>query len=635
MVILAVAFFNTMENTRKDFTSLHNFLHHAAHELHDLKKEFLFHKVGKEFQGITFETVLQSINEIAAFLLSLGLTKGDRCAIILENCPQYVYFDQALMKLGLVNVSIYPTLTAEETKYILTDSGAKTLLVGTPFLLKKYQKIAAELPEIIQVITLFDEAPENGKFISFKQMLQQGHSLLSTYQQQIDEQYKQVCANDLATLIYTSGTTGIPKGVMLTHGNFMSNCYDGKVLVPAISKSDKFLSFLPLSHVYERMIYFLGTYIGAQIAYAESIDKIVQNLGEAKPTIMACVPRLLEKVEDKVRRNAIEQGGLKYKIFLWAIGIGEKHRKKKEAEKSIGLLLGLQHQLAEKLVYSKIKARMGGKVKLMVSGGGALAKFVGEFFGNIGIKVQEGYGLTETSPFITVNEFHRQVFGTTGRVGPSQQVAIQNYETMQMITVQSYDSFSPDFECEEGEILVKGPNIMRGYFNKPQETAEVIDQDGWFHTGDIGKFEEGYLKITDRLKNMLKTSLGKNIFPTPIENTYLKSDLIEQVFLIGDKQEYVTGIVVPNKEELIKQFNLTESFFQEKDAFIQDEKIVSWIEADLKKFGASLAKFEQMRNVLIKRNPFTLEDGEMTPTQKIKRKVVIEKYKEQIASLYA
>ncbi len=422
---------------------------------------------------------------------------------------------------------------------------------------------------------------------------------------------------------------------MLTHGNFMSNCYDGKVLVPAISKSDKFLSFLPLSHVYERMIYFLGTYIGAQIAYAESIDKIVQNLGEAKPTIMACVPRLLEKVEDKVRRNAIEQGGLKYKIFLWAIGVGESHRKKKEAEQSIGLLLGVQHKLAEKLVFSKIKARMGGNIKLMVSGGGALAKFVGEFFGNIGIKVQEGYGLTETSPFITVNEFHRQVFGTTGRVGPSQQVAIQNYETMQMITVQSYDSFNPDFESEEGEILVKGPNIMQGYYNKPQETAEVIDQDGWFHTGDIGKFEEGYLKITDRLKNMLKTSLGKNIFPTPIENTYLKSDLIEQVFLIGDKQEYVTGIVVPNKEELIKQFNLTESFFQEKDAFIQDEKIVSWIEADLKKFGASLAKFEQMRNVLIKRNPFTLEDGEMTPTQKIKRKVVIEKYKKEIASLYA
>ncbi len=194
-----------MENTRKDFTSLHGFLHHAAHELHDLNKEFLFHKVDKEFKGITFETVLQSINEIAAFLLSLGLKKGDRCALVLENCPQYVYFDQALMKLGLVNVSIYPTLTAEETKYILTDSGAKTLLVGTPFLLKKYQKIAADLPEIIQVITLFDDAPENEKFISFKKMLQKGHSLLPTYQQQIDEQYKQVSANDLATLIYTSG----------------------------------------------------------------------------------------------------------------------------------------------------------------------------------------------------------------------------------------------------------------------------------------------------------------------------------------------------------------------------------------------------------------------------------------------
>jgi long-chain acyl-CoA synthetase len=633
--ILALPILNYMENKRTDFTSLHGFLRHAAEQLHHPDREFLFHKQGNEYKGISFKETLHSINAIAAYLMHLGLQKGDRCAIILENCPQYVFFDQALMKLGMVNVSIYPTLTADETKYILEDSGAKTLLVGTPFLLKKYQKIASQLPLIQKVITLFDEAPEGGIYSSYRSMLHEGSTHLKTYQDAIETAFQQVTAEDLATLIYTSGTTGIPKGVMLTHGNFMSNCYDGKILVPAIEKSDKFLSILPLSHVYERMIYFLSTYIGAQIAYSESIERIVQNLGEAKPTIMACVPRLLERVEERVRRNAIEQGGWKYKVFLWALSVGESHRTAIEQGKHPGLLTSLQYSIAEKLVYSKIKARMGGRIKLMVSGGGALAKFVGEFFGNIGIKVQEGYGLTETSPFITVNEFHRQVFGTTGRVGPSQQVAIQNYETMEILTVQTYDSFNPSFESEEGEILVKGPNIMQGYYNKLDETREVIDADGWFHTGDIGKFEAGYLKITDRLKNMLKTSLGKNIFPTPIENTYLKSDLIEQVFLIGDKQEYVTGIVVPNKDELMKQFNLKEAFFQESDPFIQNKEIVEWIEADLKKFGSSLAKFEQMRNVLIKRNPFSLEEGEMTPTQKIKRKVVIEKYHGQINSLYA
>ncbi|HPI53634.1 MAG TPA: long-chain fatty acid--CoA ligase [Chitinophagaceae bacterium] len=624
-----------MENKRTDFSSLHGFLQHAAEQLHHHDREFLFHKPGKEYKGITFKETLHTIDVIAAYLLHLGLHKGDRCAIILENCPQYVFFDQALMKLGLVNVSIYPTLTADETKYILDDSGAKTLLVGTPFLVKKYQKIATFLPNIQKVITLFDEAPEGSIYANFQTMLQEGEQQLPTYQSKINEAYQQVSSTDLATLIYTSGTTGIPKGVMLTHGNFMSNCYDGKILVPAIEKSDKFLSILPLSHVYERMIYYLSTYIGAQIAYSESIERIIQNLGEAQPTIMACVPRLLERVEERVRRNAIEQGGWKYKIFLWALKIGESHRLAIEQGRRPGIMTSLQYSLAEKLVYSKIKARMGGRIKLMVSGGGALAKFVGEFFGNIGIKVQEGYGLTETSPFITVNEFHRQVFGTTGRVGPSQQVAIQNYETMEILTVQTYDSFDPKFESGEGEILVKGPNIMQGYYNKPDETNEVIDADGWFHTGDIGKFEDGYLKITDRLKNMLKTSLGKNIFPTPIENTYLKSDIIEQVFLIGDKQEFVTGIVVPNKDELMKQFQLDETFFQEADPFIQNKDIIDWIEADLKKFGASLAKFEQMRNVLVKRNPFTLEDGEVTPTQKIKRKVVIEKYQHQIKGLYA
>ena len=623
-----------MDLTQQPFPSLHCFLHQAATTLHTPERLFLFQKKNMIFEGISYAVCLQRINQIAAYLLHIGLEKGDRCSLILDNCPEYVYFDQALMKLGLVNVSIYPTLTAEETKYILNDAGSKIVLVGTPFLFKKMQRILSEVPSLLQVITLFEENHINQEACTISAVYKKGEELLPSLQVAIEKQFSKVVPNDLATLIYTSGTTGVPKGVMLSHHNLISNCLDGIQLCPAINKQDKFLSFLPLSHVYERMIYHLGVLIGAQIAYAESIDKIVQNLGEAKPSIIACVPRLLEKVEEKVRRNATASGGVKAAIFHWSLRVGEKVRKRKEANRQPNMFLSLQHGIAEKLVFSKIKAKMGGNIKMMVSGGGALAKFVGEFFGNIGIKVQEGYGLSETSPFITVNEFHRQVFGTTGRVAPSQEVAIQNYETMEILTIQNYHNFDENFASEEGEILVKGPNVMQGYYNKPEETKEVIDADGWFHTGDIGKFELGYLKITDRLKNMLKTSLGKNIFPTPIENTYLKSERIEQVFLIGDKREYVTAILVPTKEELMRAFSLQEDFFEAADPFIQDEAMIRWVEEDLKSFGSGLAKFEQARKFLLKRNPFTPENGEMTPTQKIKRKVVLEKYAAQIETMY-
>jgi long-chain acyl-CoA synthetase len=318
--------------------------------------------------------------------------------------------------------------------------------------------------------------------------------------------------------------------------------------------SDRFLSFLPLSHVYERMAgYYLPTYIGAQIAFAESIEKVAQNFMEAQPSIMTCVPRLLERLEGRIRGNAEAKGGLTLKIFNWCLSVGEQVRLNTENKQSIGPLLKLKHSIAVKLVFSKIKAKLGGRLKLLVSGGGALPQHIGEFFGNVGIRCQQGYGLTETSPFVTVNEFHRQIHGTSGRVAPRQQVAIQNIETKEIITIQTYDSFKDDFECEEGEILCKGPNIMLGYYNNPKETALVMDEEGWFHTGDIGKFYKGYIKITDRYKNMLKTSLGKNIYPTPIENTYLQSDKIEQIFIIGDQREYVTAIIIP-KEEKLKDF---------------------------------------------------------------------------------
>jgi long-chain acyl-CoA synthetase len=271
---------------------------------------------------------------------------------------------------------------------------------------------------------------------------------------------------------------------------------------------------------------------------------------------------------------------------------------------------------------------------IMVSGGGALPQHVGEFFGNIGVLVCEGYGLTETSPLVTVNEFHRQIFGSVGRVGKGCSVAIQNPETKEVYTVQTFDSFKPDFESLEGEILVKGPNVMKGYYNQPEQTAEAIDKEGWLHTGDVGKFHKGYLKITDRIKNIIVNSFGKNVYPTPIENAYLKSNKIEQIFLIGDKQEYLTAIIVPSKEEMKDVFKYNENYFAEADEFITDTTVKEWLEVDMKEYEKELGKFERVKEFIVKRRPFSLEDGEMTPTQKVKRKIVEQKYADAIKKMY-
>jgi long-chain acyl-CoA synthetase len=624
-----------MEIKDPDFGSLHEFLLNSAYKIHNPDHVFLMEKIGNDYQNITYSETFENINKWAAYLHHIGVRKGDKLSIILENCPEFIYFDQALQKIGAVNVSIYPTLTADETAFILNDSESIAVLVGNPFLLKKFQKVESQCPKIQKVFTTFESKIDNDKIISIEKAKAIGEDLWPGLEAEISKILPTIQHNDLAALIYTSGTTGVPKGTMLSHYNFMSNCYDAKDLCPSVNKEDRFLSFLPLSHVYERMAgYYLPSFIGAQIAFAESIEKVSQNFTEATPSIMTCVPRLLEKLEAKIKGNALAKGGLAAKIFLWSLNIGEQCRKTKEENKSIGFILSLKHRLAEKLVFSKIKAKLGGKLKLLVSGGGALPQHVGEFFGNIGIRCQQGFGLTETSPFVTVNEFERQIHGTSGRVAPRQQVAIQDIETKELITIQTYHNFKPDFESAEGEILCKGPNIMLGYYNNPSETALVMDTEGWFHTGDIGKFEKGYLKITDRYKNMLKTSLGKNIYPTPIENTYLQSDKIEQIFIIGDKKEFVTAIVIPKEEHLKDFFGLSKQFFEDETDVILDEKIKNWIQEDIKKLSQSLSNYARIRDFIVKRKAFTVDTGELTVTLKQKRKVIEDRYKIWIEKMY-
>lgn len=629
-------------NPITESTTIPDLLRNVVGYVHDENTTFLMHKVKDSWAEISYKQVLDTADAISAYFLEMGIMKGDRLALIIENSVDWVYYDQGVQQIGAVNVSVYPTLSESEIEYILNDSSAKTILVGNPFLFRKIIKIANNCPELQRIIPVFDDyekyLPERGLnagVISFSSLIEEGKSALERQGKKIEEARAAILPSDLTSLIYTSGTTGIPKGVMLTHSNFVQNVRVCLEQIPVINENDVFLSFLPLSHVFERTAtYHVCCAVGSKIAFAQSLELLAKNMAEVKPTIMSCVPRLLERIHDKAMKNGTSAGGLKSKIFLWSIETGQHYREVQEAGKTPGLLLGMKKSIAEKLVFSKIKEKTGGRLKFMLSGGAALPKNVGEFFGNLGIKILEGFGLTETSPVMAVTEYHRQVYGTVGRIIPGIEVAIQDVESKKILTIQTHDTFDENFECPEGEIIVRGHCVMKGYWNKPQETAEVIDQEGWFHTGDIGRYYRGNLQITDRIKNMLVNAYGKNIYPTPVENTYLKSSKIEQIFLIGDKREYVTAILIPSKEVLQETFHLNEEFFQEKDSFIRDQKILDWLNEDIRKYSTELAKFERMKSFLVKRTPFSIEEGEITPTMKAKRKVIENKYSEDISEMY-
>ncbi|HVV54312.1 MAG TPA: AMP-binding protein, partial [Mucilaginibacter sp.] len=475
----------------------------------------------------------------------------------------------------------------------------------------------------------------NAGIISFGRVIEEGRAIFPQYLDKISIAREAILPSDLSCLIYTSGTTGTPKGVMLTHHNLVENVRVSLIQIPVIETNDLFLSFLPLSHVFERTAtYHICLAAGCQIAFAQSLELLAKNMAEVRPTVMNCVPRLLERIHDRAMKNGTSAGGAKAKIFLWSLKIGRKYRLTLEAGKKPGLVLRRQHKIAEKLVFSKIKERTGGRLRFMISGGGALPRNIGEFFGDLGIKILEGFGLTETSPVMAVTENDRIVYGTVGRIIPGIDVAIQNVDTKEIYTIQTHESFKPDFESEEGEIVVRGHCVMKGYWNKPEETAAVIDPEGWFHTGDIGRFFKGNLQITDRLKNMLVNSFGKNVYPTPVENTYLKSPRIEQVFLIGDKREYITAIIVPAKDALQETFKLDDAFFETPKLFIEDKEITDWIGQDIKRLSGELAKFERIKNFKVKRKPFSMDEGEITPTMKAKRKVIERKYAADIDEMY-
>jgi len=574
-------------------------------------KMALMHKVSGSYTGITYNEFAQRVRYFSLGLASYGIKADDRVALMSENRINWPIVDLGILSLGATNVPIYPTITPAQIKYILEDSESRIIVVSKKDLLEKVLVILDELPGLEKVIYM-ENHTSSDKLVSFDDVLGEGEKFDKANPEYFEQAISNVTPDSLCGIIYTSGTTGNPKGVMLTHSNMMSNVLGAKQVI-TVDETDTFLSFLPLCHSFERMAgQFLAICSGATIAYAENIGTVANNLNEVKPTLMTSVPRLFEKIYVKIIENARANPPLKRKIFDWAINVGGKYMKAQFKGK-IGPILNIQHNIADKLVYSKLRERVGGRLRFFVSGGAPLSQQIAEFFYKAGILILEGYGLTESSPVISVNQEKKFRFGSVGPMIPRVEVNIE----------------------KDGEILARGPNIMKGYYKNPDATRESVDEEGWLHTGDIGFVDEdGFLFITDRKKNILVTAGGKNVTPATIENILITSPLIEQVIVLGDKQKFLTALIVPNFEKLKELARENEITYGTIEELVQNQNIRKYVDKDIKELSGSLARFEQIQKFTLLPKEFTIEDGEMTPSLKIKRKMVTQKYADVIQKMY-
>ena len=573
---------------------------------------FLRVKRNGTWVDLSFSDLLAQVQAFSVGLHELGVNAGDRLAILSENRPEWAVTDFACLACRCADVPVYPTLPAHQIEYILRDSGAVAICCSSVAQLAKILEIRGNLPAL-KTIVVFDEGAASGGAITFESVLARGRAAMPRYPSWRADALT-VQPDDLATLIYTSGTTGDPKGVMLTHGNITSDVVAG-LQVLDLRQTDECLSFLPLSHIFERMAgHYCMTQMGAVINYATSIESVPQEMAELKPTVVCSVPRLYEKIYARVLDNAMAGSPLKQKIFLWAKRVGEAWAELAIEGKPIPAGLAVRYRVAYQLVFTKLAARVGGRLRFFVSGGAPLSADIARFFFAAGLPIMEGYGLTETSPVITVNGFGRARLGSVGKVVPGVEVKI----------------------AADGEILTRGPHVMKGYFNKPEATAEAIDADRWFHTGDIGEVDaDGFLKITDRKKDIIVTAGGKNIAPQPIENAVKANPFVLNAVMIGDKQKYPIMLVVPNMEPL-RKWATAEGMGGRDDASLLGDIVVhNKLTGEIKKTLRDLAQFEMPKKFLIIDTDFTIERGELTPTLKVKRRVVEKLYKDRIEELYA
>ncbi len=570
---------------------------------HD-KPDCLLHKVAGRYQPISTRELAERVRRLAKALDLAGIRPGDRVAQMAENGPHWPTVDFAALALGAVHVPIYPTLLPEGGAYVARDSGARILFVQGAERLDGMLGVRDQMPAVERIVVIGGEARGAG-VVDFESFLATGAGVTDA---EFAAWIGRAKPEDLATLIYTSGTTGDPKGVMLSHGNLTSNVLSAATAL-GLKPGWVALSFLPLAHSFERAVAYVYFHLGITIAYAESVQSVALNLQEVRPHAFVSVPRVYEKVMSKAYESARAAGGLKAAIFHWAVKVGRRHVPDRLAGRPPSLSL----RIADKLVFSKIREKLGGRFEMAASGGAPLARDVAEFFWGAGVRIFEGYGLTETSPVLTVNRPTRVKLGTVGPALDDVQLRI----------------------AEDGEILAQGPNIMQGYFGKPEATAETIDKEGWFHTGDIGHIDdEGFLVITDRKKELIVNAYGKNIAPAPIENSLKSSRWISQAVVVGDRRQFLTALLVPDFDAL-RPWAKSQGIGGTDAELIAQPKVRALMGEEIAKVNQNLARYEQIRTWDLLPEEFTIEGGELTPTLKVKRRVIQGKYKDVLDRLYA
>ncbi len=585
-----------------------------------------------EYKPVTWDTVKEDVTSVASYLLQQDVEKGDRIAILSENRYEWAVVDLAIQMVGGINVSLYTTLPPKQCEYILQDSESKIFFVSTGIQLKKAVQVFDNCPDLKSIIA-FDE-PKVKKYMEhdavklFDTICAAGLKAEQKFSKELNKRIKSTKPEDIATLIYTSGTTGKPKGAMLTHRNIVSNVKAAHEAI-SISEKDRCLSFLPLCHSFERTGgYYAMIAGGAEIYYAESVDTVAKNMTEAHPTIVVSVPRLFEKIYNLVNNSVKEGSAIQQAIFNWALDVGEKYWQGKRG------LVSTQKALADRLVFNKLKERTGGRIRFFVSGGAALPAEIGTFFMSAGLNILEGYGLTETSPVMCANRYGEEVMGTVGKVINGVTVGIQSLETNEIIAQVSGEDYPTDITSEPGEILNRGPNTMKGYWKNEEATEEMIDEDGWLHTGDVGRFVDGRLKITDRIKHMIVNAGGKNIYPGPIEDLFKTSQWIDQIVVVGEKQSYMAALIVPDFEALEKYANQNDIKFENNEELIANESIKNLYSKEIRSFSKELASHEKIRDFRLLPNEFSVETGELTPTLKVKRRIIEEKYGDVIKDIF-
>jgi long-chain acyl-CoA synthetase len=573
------------------------------------KDDLMMFKKGGAYVNLSSREILDRVKNTALGLRSLGIGPGDKIVILSENRPEWTMTDFAAQCLGAVVVPIYPTLMPDQIKYIVNDSDAKAVFGSNRELWTRIAAVRNELDKVAHYVAFDPEGIEGA--MSLAELIDRGRTYAASRGDEFEALALAVKPDDLASIIYTSGTTGVPKGVMLTHANLIHNIKALRSIV-AFKDTDRILSFLPLSHVLERMCMFAFLYVGATIAYAESIETVAENLIEARPTIMVSVPRLFDKIYARVIDQVLAGPALKKRIFFWALGVGKKHAAKRLRGEPVPGFLAFQHGLARKLVYSKIIEKTGGRVRFFVSGGAPLSKDIAEFFYTLGLTVIEGYGLTETSPVVACNTIEGVRFGTVGRPIPGVEVRI-----------------APD-----GEILTRGPNLMKGYYKKEAETREVME-DGWLKTGDIGRLdEEGFLIITDRKKDIIVTAGGKNVAPQPIENLLKTNPYIANAVVVGGNRKFISALLVPDFDKLEAYARAGNIAFANRAELVAKDEIRNFLLAEVGRTTPNLAPYERVKKIALLDRDFEIETGEITPTLKVRRSIVERKYKALIDTLY-